>query len=128
MDRVRARIVNAAAQDGFSLIELLAVLVIIGILLAIGILSMLGYRNRAADAVAKADVREAIPSVMAHHADSGTYVGMTLAGLRASYDGGLSDTLSLASLTASSYCIQSTVSGRTWRQNGPAAQIEPAGC
>ena len=128
MDRARARIVNAAAQDGFSLIELLAVLVIIGILLAIGISSMLGLRARAADAVANADIREAIPSVMAQHADSGTYVGMTLAGLRASYDGGLSDTLSLASLTASSYCIQSTVSGRTWRQNGPAAQIEPAGC
>jgi type IV pilus assembly protein PilA len=126
---VRSRIVKGAATgDGFTLIEVILVLVIIGVLLAIAVPSILSYRNRASDAVAKANVRVAIPSIEAYHGDHTTYVGMTPAILRAQYDRELSDTISFGALAPTAFCVQSTVSGRTWRQNGPSAPIEPAAC
>jgi prepilin-type N-terminal cleavage/methylation domain-containing protein len=131
VNRVWSRIDGFAAgprRNGFTLIEILLVLIVIAVLLAIAIPSILSYRNRAGDAVAKADVRVAIPAINAYYGDSSTYVGMTLAVLRARYDQSLSGSLSFSGQTDSTYCVQSTVSGRTWRQNGPAAPIEQASC
>ena len=50
-------------QQGFTLIELLIVLVVTGILVAIAVPSYLGFRTRAADSAAKANIRAALPAV-----------------------------------------------------------------
>jgi len=54
VDRARARIVNAAAQDGFSLIELLAVLVVIFVFIYN---SLVQARNRVDNSWAQIDVQ-----------------------------------------------------------------------
>ena len=106
IQRLRNRITRSETEGGFTLIELLVVIIIIGILLAIAIPSYLKFRDRANESAAKANVRASIPGLEAYYADNNTYVGMTLAGIQASYDAGIKN-ITFGTLTATSYCVQS---------------------
>ncbi len=123
---------RALREDGFTLIELLVVIVIIGILLSVAVSSYLNLRARAERVTAAGNVRAIVPSIEGYGNKNGTFVGMTLAALKADYDQSLDPSDysfgSSGNLTATSYCVESTLGGETWSKAGPAEPISPGAC
>lgn len=62
-----------AKDEGFTLIELMVVVLIIAVLVAIAIPSFLGFRARAQDRSAQADLRNVLLSEKAEWTDSGAF-------------------------------------------------------
>lgn len=112
-------------------IELLIVIVIVLILLLIAVPSYLGFMSRANSAAAQSNLRSATPAVEAYFLlTNSSYVGLDLHWLQ-TYDPGLelNDPAATPSKqTATSYCVSSTVGGKTWYKAGPGAPITTAAC
>jgi prepilin-type N-terminal cleavage/methylation domain-containing protein len=93
-------------EEGFTLVELTIVLLIMGILLSVAVPSYLSFKDRASKVAARTDVAQAIRSVASYGADNfpngandpnasvdtadSGYHGISLALLQAKYDASMS--------------------------------------
>ena len=114
-------------EQGFTLIELVLVMLILAVLTAVAVPSYLHFGDRANKNAAAADLRAGVSSVEAWPSDHGTYTGMTVAALKASYDQTLDPSIvSLGTLSDTSYCVmaKSPSDGtKTAAKAGPSAPI-----
>jgi type IV pilus assembly protein PilA len=70
-------------DKGFTLIELMVVVLIIAILIAIAIPTFLGLRERAQDRAAQSDLRNAMTAAKAFYTDDETYTNFNVAAAEA---------------------------------------------
>jgi prepilin-type N-terminal cleavage/methylation domain-containing protein len=125
-----------AEEEGFTLIELVVVILILGILASIAIPSYVGLQVRADKSAASSNVRALSTDVEAYYADNGTFAGISLTALK-NYDTTIDLTnpdVEIASASAgSSFTMCSKSHDWYAYKDGPAAQIlttsvQPAGC
>ena len=87
--RAKAAMKREGGEGGFTLIELMVVVLIIAVLLAIAIPTFLGAQNKAKDRAAQSSLRNTLIVARTIFADSQSYLAATPAVLLAASQGGL---------------------------------------
>ncbi len=116
-------------EEGFTLIELLVVVIIIGILAAIAIPVFLNQREKAWDAAAKSDLRNAAVAQESYFTDGSSYGN--LANIQGEGFTGSADVLTtVVSFDASAYCMSAShnSSTETWYMSSATGAPSQTAC
>ena len=112
------------AQAGFTLMELLVVLIILAILMSVAVGSFIRLRNHTEVSAAELNVREARSAAELYFAHNDSYAGMTLADMRAADAGVRLAEEPVIAADGKSYCLESTHNGRpTTAPNEPGHNV-----
>ena len=125
-----------SSEKGFTLIEMLIVIIILGILLAIAVPAYLKFKDRANEGAAQANIRAMVPAMEAYNADNGAlgYGSMTIStattGLKDKYDPALkgAPAVTILSATSTTYCVRSVMGSATYYKSGPGGDISTTVC
>ena len=131
--------VKAQSESGFTLVELLVVMLILGLLAAIAVPAFFNQRDKANDAKAKSVAKTTQTAIETYATDNnGSYVGATIAGLQAIEPTIPGSGVALSGIAANTYTITSTATntGHTFqiaRASGgaityPCATAGTGGC
>ena len=130
MPAIARRLISRAREEkGFTLTELLVVVIIIGVLLAIAVPAYISFRDRAESTAGEANLRAALPAVETYYTDNGSdYTGMNLAALQA-IDASIQD-VRIITVAAATYCIEAGPDGTPEEsfKDGPDTPIAAGSC
>ena len=130
IEKIRTRL---ASEEGFTLVELLVVIVILGILVAIAVPAYLSFRGNAQDAAAKSNVRSAIPAAEGYYQSQtpNSYAGISGAALRTLVPGVAPNVKAGPNAANNGYCIQDAENNGTFFYEGGTggnATVGPGAC
>ena len=129
LEMIRGRLARAREEKGFTLTELLVVVIIIGVLLAIAVPAYISFRDRAESTAGEANLRAALPAVETYYTDNGSdYTGMNLAALQA-IDASIQD-VRIITVAAATYCVEAGPDGTPEEsfKDGPDTPIAAGSC
>lgn len=119
------------AKQGFTIVELLVVIVVIAILAAISVVAYNGIRDRAIESTLKHDVQSAQTQIETYRATNGS-LPTTLANVNDNTGLKTSETTSIQyTPTGDTYCITATTSLSTkivYNLNSSGGTIQPGAC
>jgi prepilin-type N-terminal cleavage/methylation domain-containing protein len=108
-----------AAEDGFSLLELLTVAIILSILVAIAVPTYDQFQQNAHQKAAQSNVNTALPAAVQYFTENNdSYAGLTGSSLRTLSPGISGDVQAGSALGGSAFCVQATDGGITYAYPG----------
>ncbi len=126
MNRFRTHTDTRATGDrGFTLIEVMVVVLVIGILLAVGVPTYLGARERAQDQAARSTLRTAQTTAAVVYVDNGTYRDANVRNLREAEPGFTWRGSNSASRDQDEVSVAATRDGSEW---GAAVRSDSGDC
>jgi Tfp pilus assembly protein PilE len=109
-------------------VEAFVLALMTAIVVAIAIPSYMTIRDRDSDSAARSHLRQAGEAAETYRTDNGSYAGMSPAALGRVDRELEASGYRVKSVREKTYCLETTVRGRTWHIVAPAGDLRRGGC